>query len=77
MIFIAADPHDLAVIHALCLHFDAAIEFAQDDALECHLSRDIAVTENDLASLWAHGVTVNRPHITFCGSTDVGQWSVN
>jgi hypothetical protein len=30
MIFIASDPHDLATFDASGLHFDAAIEFAQD-----------------------------------------------
>ena len=30
MIFIASDPHNLATLSASGLHFDAAIEFAQD-----------------------------------------------
>ena len=30
MILIASDPHNLATLNATGLHFDAAIEFAQD-----------------------------------------------
>ena len=30
MILIASDPYDFATLNASCLHFDAAIEFAQD-----------------------------------------------